>query len=67
MASTHPATIGAYRCYHKFDGDGVGASRRGAHPGLRFFVFKGRCSASGILLRETGDVEREAEFADAGL
>jgi hypothetical protein len=29
-------------------------------------VFKGRCPASGILLRETGDVEREAAFADAG-
>ena len=31
-----------------------------------FFVFKGRCPASGILWRETGDVEREAAFADAG-
>ena len=31
-----------------------------------FFVFKGRCTASGILWRETGDVEREAAFADAG-
>ncbi len=29
---------GEYRCYHQFDGDGVGASRRGARPGLRFFV-----------------------------
>ena len=31
-----------------------------------FFVFKGKCTASGILWRKTGDVEREAAFADEG-
>ena len=29
-------------------------------------MFKGRCPASGILWRETGDDEREAAFAYAG-
>ena len=31
-----------------------------------FFVFEGRCTASGILWRETGDVEREAVLTNAG-
>ena len=29
-------------------------------------MFKGRCPASDILWRKTGDDEREAAFADAG-
>ena len=29
-------------------------------------MFKGRCPASDILWRKTGDAEREAAFADAG-
>lgn len=32
------------------------------HPGLWFFAFKGRCPASVVLWRETGDAEREARL-----
>ena len=48
----------------KSDGDAVGASRRGAHPGLRFFVFKGRCPASGILWRVTLSGRRGLRMLD---
>ena len=36
----HQVTIGGHRCSRPLDSDGVGATRRGAHPGRRFSSIK---------------------------
>ena len=56
------------RCCHQLDGDGVGASRRGALPGLRFLCSKAdaRHLASFGVRRETLSVRQRLQMRAAG-